>query len=165
MIITNKLQAIAQCAGTDDTRPALQQIQVKDGKAYATNGYILAIDECDGDDGLYPSNMIIKHKIKTMSPATIDIVDGVVTKTTVGSTQSMPTYGGNYPNVNLVTADDEDDNYYSFGLGLDALEPLVKLMKKNKQRHVKIHCNKDSSKPMKAENGDIKLIIMPVKIN
>lgn len=157
------LQSLACLTSKDYSRTRLQGINIKDGVAYATDGYILGYAPVkDMPDCNIPASIFKGFKDGK------DILEVTPEKTRVlnmasGSVREENNITDNFPEVSRVINKDLEGHHV--GLGLDVLTKIVELMKKSGNKTIELILPEDNLKSINGKVGEIDLVIMPVRIN
>lgn len=164
--VTSELKAIAEATSSEKFRPKLRNVQVKNGRATATDGFILATMEVGCEDTLIPKELIQKPKLNKIFPTSIEIGAEELTLNEVGVKTIMAKPGVNeledFPTTEKILNTSRENKHYTLGLGVEVLEKLVRVMKKSKQTVVVIKLPEDNMKPIYCKTAKgIEIVLMP----
>lgn len=159
------IYTLATIASKDDSRPVLTGVHLENGKAYATNGYMLAV-EPSNDETTGPVNVPVKH-IKAKSILAIGETETKTMDLKSSGITIDQNIIGNYPvkQSEEILKEARKNKGTTFGIGLCTLEPLVSYLKRSGEQYVVITLSKEPMKGMYAKLGDTELVIIPVRVN
>lgn len=164
----SKLYALSKLA-SKESRPALQGVLIRDNRATATNGYILARTSFDHNN---KDVNIPARSIRANTSDTIDLSDDKVRLLNGSDVIECEAIEENFPSNEMIEKlfkqANDVENPYKITLGLDTLEPLVNMMKASKSRYVQLVISHDKNAviggKIKSVYGDeYELLLMPVK--
>ena len=164
LVLTNELNAVAEAASKDNSRPALNQVDIDNNTAVATDGFLLALTKVDCDPCQIPAKLIKKSKITKLFTPSIEVSDSEVRLDEFDISYVIRTGEKyNFPDTKKIVSQAIKNEHFKITLGVDVLKKVVAILGKTKQNYVTFKFSDNNLQPVYGKSGAVELVIMPVR--
>lgn len=158
---TKAIKAVSIIADKKDFRQPLQVVNFTGQKAIATDGFMIAITDCN----IPPQKRYCESYQKIRKN---DIVqeDGNIINIDKTEIINPKVVECDYPDYEKVIPEDSVNNHYSIGLSVSVMEKLLKSLKASGTQVFEMKFSSDNLKPIITYSSDkkVKYVVMPAKV-
>lgn len=166
---TKNIKSVALVADKKNFRPALKCINFTGTKAVATDGFILAITDCEVPEQKRDCEAYqkIKKNHLVMDNGDIAEFEKLPLESDLKNTLKPTEIDCDYPPFEKVIPEEGKNNHLKIGFSVSVLEKLLKSLKANETKIFEMQFSNDPKKPVIAYSSDraVKYVIMPALIN